>query len=500
MMRTITILSIISFFGIIMYSNAIFAKSEVAEDITTHIGNEVQDSKSRSLALPSGLSENSLSLYDNPSRITDVSGIYLDGYAKETNLWGGTVIPLPFSIKAGFFLRRPLSQNSPLRNCLVEPSTGTKGAFTTMVDSGSTVLGIIDPESKYFKSETAIPNKSVSALATGDGDTKGFGNFDAFQGGQIGLVHLGIMESFSESSDNKSEVLANGSSRALGYSASEKRISAGFSTSPIGFLSADFSYTTAWQTISCDYDAATSATYPIFGYENLSESIHCKSAGNKELGMFFRTILSFDGIKVFGTIRYSRYNMPVDMYGKLSSSTSDDTHHVQYNTSYSAISYDVALHQTVSERCTVVYSTGYSRINIEYTKKTVIAPTTTDSSIWGISSIDDVCKKTIEVLPLGIAAEYEINEMIIARAGIRKYLWAPYDTSYTGSTGTLKTASRDKGKFASGDQFFASAGISIHPNKSIVIDADVDASNNEFSQTSTKSSSIRGGLSLRYLF
>jgi len=501
MTRTATVLSAMLLFLLIVYSEHAYAKSVPADDITTHISDEVQDSQSRALALPSGLGDNSLSLYDNPARMMDVSGLFLEGYAQETNVWGGTVISLPWSLKAGIFFRRPLSENSPLRNCLVEPGTGVMSPFSSMVNSGSTSLGIIDPTSIYFNSNTAFPNKSVSDLTTGDGYTKGFGNIDFFQGKQIGLFNVGLMESFSNSSNNHSETLSDGSTRGLSYSATEERISAGVSTSRIGFLTADFSVTYALHSLAFDYDASTSSTFPIVGFNNLSESVHCKSDDNSEMGIFFRTIFFLDnGMKVYGTVRYARYNMPLDVSGKLGASASPDTQTVQYNTSYSALSCDAALHQTVSQGCTIIYSLGYTNINLEYTKRTDVAPSSSDGSIWGNAPINDASTRTIQILPVGVAAEYVVNGMITARAGLRKYLWAPTSLTYTGSTGTLVTSSSEKEEFASGDQFFASAGVSILISKSIRIDIDIDASNNEFSQTGSKSSSVAGGVSLHYLF
>jgi hypothetical protein len=485
---------------LIMHASMVFAASSGdSDDITARVGGSVQDSKSRALVLPGGMTENSLNLYDNPARITDVSGVYLDGYAKETNFWGGTVIPLPLRIKAGLFFRHPLSETSPLRNCLVEPSLGTKSSFSSMVNSGDTVLGIVDPDCKYFGKDTGLPSKSVSELTTGDGKTKGFGNFDAFQGVQIGLVHLGLMESFSRSSVSKREIIGDGSSRSLGYSASEKRFACGLSSSKIGFLSADFSYSWARHDLSFDYNAATSAAYPVFGSENLSESIHCKSAENRELGVFFRAIASFEKFKVFGTIRSSRYDIPIITSGKLASSETATVHQVRYNTSYTALSYDLALHQIVGDDCTVIYSAGFTRMDYEYTKRTVTAPSSSDSSIWGSEIINDVRKKSLRIIPIGVSAEFGMfDSMILLRTGVRKYIYALCDVSYIGKTGSTVKAYENKGKYATGDHFIASGGISIRPEKSINIDVDVDASNGSVEENET--SSIRAGLSLRYLY
>jgi hypothetical protein len=486
--------------ALVSFQAAAFAEIVPNSDITSNIGTEVQDSRTRSLSLPGRLITNSLSMYDNPSRITDVSGVYMDGDAVAENTWGGVVIPLPFSIKAGIFMRRPLSESSPLRNCLVEPSTGKMEPFTTMVGSGTSV-GVIDPTSQYFNSNTVFPSTTVSELATGNGRTRGFGNIDFFQGYQIQKLHIGLMESFSNSSQNLTGTLSDGSMRSLGYGASEERISAGLSTSPIGIIEADLSCTFAHHGLSFGYDASTSNSYPKVGFNNLSESVHCSTEDNSELGFFFRTIVTLNSVfKVYGTMCYSRYTIPVDVYGKTAASTSPATQEVRYSTSFEMTSYDVALHQTVSEGCTVIYSAGYSMVTQHYTKTTIVAPSSSDGSIWGMAAINDSRSTNGVLLPVGVSAEYKINERFVIRSGMRKYLWAPYHSSFAGMTGSSATSSSEQGTDATADQFFASAGLSVLLSPSLTMDADVVVANSRFSELSSDKSSVTGGISLRYTF
>lgn len=487
-------------FIFICISVAAYAEIEPNTDCTALSGNEVQDSSSRSLALPGRLSINSFSMYDNPARVTDSAGAFLDGHEKAGNTWGGVIIPFPFSITSGILLRRAEPESSPLRNCLVEPSTGRIGAFSTMIRSDMK-LGTLDSTSEYFTSDTSFPNKSVSELATGNGTTRGFGNVDLFQGYRIWMLNIGLMESFSQSSQSLSDALSDGSSRSLRYSAAQKRFSAGISTAPIGFLESEFAFTYAKHSLSFDYDAKTTENYPVIKDQELRESLHCKSAENTEIGFFFRAIATINSkFKAFGTFHYSRYEMPVDVYGKSQTSAAGDAHTVRYTTSWEMTSFDCAIHQTTGENCTIIYSAGFTSLYQRWTKKTTVQPLSSDSSVWGTDVINDQRKTDILLIPVGVGAEYRVTEKITVRSGVRKYIWAPYTSSYSGVTGSAVTSSRTKGRYSSTDQFFAGSGCTLALTEAMHIDVDISVANSCLIQSQTKKTSVTGGVTVKYSF
>ena len=474
--------------------------TDPVSDITASAGLQVQDGQAKAMALSNRLLLNDYNLYLNPSRIMQANGIYMEGWTGEENVWGGTVLSVPIKaveMKGGVFFRRVENITSPIFNLAKEPVSGKAVDFASMVPSGKDVLGAIDKDSAWFDSETGFSSTTVpSELAKGKDKNKGFGNIDLFYGVKIWEIDIGLMGGFSSIQNKNSQQLADGSYRNLTYSTGKTYWGLGVDLASFGSFSADLSCTMAKYTFSYKYAAATSSTYPVAGSENLSESFNMKSKESKELDVLLRLIYSMEKMKFFGVFQYQKYDIPVLVSGKQCNSTDPAVQTVLYGTSYSLLSFETALHHTVSDKGTVIYTMGYYQIQENLTKATDTSPIASDGSIWGNTAINDSRDTVIKLFSLGVATEYAVGETVKLRTGMKKYVYAPESSKFKGAGNAQYDNSK---QFSSTDRFYISAGLSWKPIDAITADFIIETAYVTFSQKED-SSPLAAGVSLKYSF
>ena len=268
----------------------------------------------------------------------------------------------------------------------------------------------------------------------------------------------------------------------------------------IGPVIIDLALFVSVPSVSFSYDAATSGSYPVLGAQNRSESFAFKSTDPLEFGINMRAIYAFSMGKIIFTTCYDQYSIPVSFSGKLYSSSNAATQTVVYGSSSSTILTDVVFAQKITDKCEILYSAGFTFIKEDLSKNTDAAPASTDGSIWGTTAINDSRTTETCIIPIGIAASFRTTEKLSLRMGLRKYIWAPVDSKYKGSSASGAARAVYQDNLGDSDHMYTSAGIGYAIIESCTLDLVIETSYFNLSRNEGKDAMVFAGAALKYTY